>query len=420
MVMDRRWRWLRVGAALAVLVMATFAIAACGGGDDNDNASTASAGSSGGGTTSTPAKSSGKPIKFAGLFTKTPQPFGQQTEQMVKKVFDDVNAAGGVNGSKIEYSSADDATNPQKAAQAARQFVEGGAVAMVGTASFVDCGVNNGYYKKQGIVSIPGIGTDPFCFGTPNIAPVNVGPFTSITADLYYSTKELKNTKPCAFITSTPGTKEAVQRAIQRWTTITGAKLLVNDSGLPFNQTDFTPELLRAKKAGCDAIFYNGGDTVALSILKSAKNQGMQDVDFLFDAPAYTEQLAKSASGLDMHVYLASEFEPFTAASDANADWAKAADEAKIPKTSFSQGGYIAAMWAVDIAKQVQGDVTREAFTKAAQAGKPFEIGMVGTPLVFGPGDKHAPNQAVKMVTIKDGVWDVLTPDFLTLPGNPA
>ncbi|GAA2048604.1 ABC transporter substrate-binding protein [Catenulispora yoronensis] len=360
--------------------------------------------------------SSSGAIKIGGLFTLTPQAFGNDAQKMVQAVFDRANAQGGVNGHKIEYTSGDDAASPTTAAALVRKYVGDGAVAMVGSVSFVDCGTNHAYYQQQKIMAISAIGADPFCYSSPNIAPVNIGPFTSVTADLYYATKYLNAKKVCIFMAPTPGTKDAQAAAVDRWTKATGVTPTVFDSNVPLTETNFTPYLLRAKDAGCDSIFRNGSDTTGLSILKAAANQGMQNVNFLFDASSYTAQLASSASSLNMKVYLASEFEPYTSTSDANADWRSLAQANKINETAFTQGAYVSAEWILQVLKDIKGPITRDTVTAALKAGTPYNIPMVGSPLVFGPADAHAPNQAIKMVTIKDGTWQTLNPDFFQLP----
>lgn len=359
---------------------------------------------------------SGGGIKVGGLFTLSPQPFGNDAQKMVRAVFDDVNASGGIGGKKIQYLSGDDTGNPTKAAQLAREYVGDGVVAMAGSVSFVDCGTNHGYYQQNKVLSLAAIGADPFCFTTPNITPVNIGPFTSITADLYYASEVLKDSRICVFMAATPGTKNAQAAAVQRWTAITGKRPLLFDAGLALTETNFTPYLLRAKNAGCDAVFRNGADTVGGSVLKAARNQGMQNVDFLFDASSYTAQLARTASPLGMKVYLASEFEPFTADNPANAGWRQAAVRRHINQTAFTQGGYVAAQWLVAVLKSIKGSITRESVSRALRAGTPFRQPMAGSPLVFGTAKEHAPNQAFKIVTIRDGSWQVRTKDFINLP----
>ncbi|WP_051580064.1 ABC transporter substrate-binding protein [Pseudonocardia acaciae] len=385
----------RRAAGTALALVAALLLAACG------------SGGSGGDT---------GPIRLGGLFTLSPQPFGNDAQKMIQTVFDEVNARGGINGRTIEYLSGDDTGSPTEAARLARDYVDKDVVAMVGSTSFVDCGTNHGYYQQQELLSVVAIGADPFCFTSPNITPVNIGPFTSITADLYYASKFLNDKKICIFLAATPGSKQAQLEAVKQWTAITGQQPALMDDSLPLTEANFTPYLLRAKDAGCDALFRNGADTVGLSVLKAAQNQGMQNVDFLFDASSYSAELAQASSPLGMKVYLASEFEPYTAQSSANAGWRAAAERGKVKQTAFTQGAYVAADWIIAVLKSIQGPITRESVTKALRAGTPYSIPMVGSPLVFGPGKSHAPNQAIKMVKVKDGSWETLNSDFFTLP----
>lgn len=420
--MKSSWRRRHAIVACAALVTA-LALASCSSSTKNaanttptaTNASTASSSSpSSNPPTSTAAspaavdKSADGPIKLAGLFTKTPFPFGNDVEATVKEVFNEVNASGGVNGQKIEYESGDDGGNPTKAAQLARQFVGDGAVALVGSASFVDCGTNQAYYLQSNISSISGVGVDPFCYSSPSIDSIEPSPYTQVTAMLYFASTVLKDNKLCYFQPVTPGSTGAVVAAIDKFTKITGQKLTIDDHTIPTTETSFTPELLRAKSAGCDAILYGGGDTIASATLKTAKDQGMQNVDFLYVSVSYTPNLAKTAGGLGMKVYASSGLLPYTSGDPALADWQAVAAKAKANPTEFSECGYVAAKWIVSVIKSIPGKVTRDSLTKALQAGTPFQSPLVTAPLVFGPGKSHDRDQGINVVQLKDGNWQSL------------
>ena len=102
------------------------------------------------------------PIKIGAVSSLTgPAPF-PEVPGAAQAVFDRVNAAGGINGRLIEYISVDDGADPAQASKAARRLVdEDQVVAMVGSASLVECTVNATFYAQQGVVSIPGIGVEP-------------------------------------------------------------------------------------------------------------------------------------------------------------------------------------------------------------------------------------------------------------------
>ena len=83
---------------------------------------------------------------------------------------------GGVNGHPIQYSIETEQTDPAQAASVAKKLIQTDkVVGIVGNTSIIECAVNHKYYEKKGyyviIAGVPGE-----CFGTPNIAPVNMGP----------------------------------------------------------------------------------------------------------------------------------------------------------------------------------------------------------------------------------------------------
>ena len=73
------------------------------------------------------------PIKISGLLSLTGSgsPFGPNDQIAHKAVVDEVNAAGGLLGRKIEYFSEDDETNPEAGLRAARKLIDVDKVAVI-------------------------------------------------------------------------------------------------------------------------------------------------------------------------------------------------------------------------------------------------------------------------------------------------
>ena len=376
----------------AALLLATAAVTACG---SNDSGT----------------------IKIGAIAGLTGNFVTTDVTNTAAQVFNDANAAGGINGKKIEFIVKDDAGNPQRTAQVARELVDTGVVAMAASASFTDCDVNGAFYKQSNLSSVMGIAASPKCFQHPNIAPVNVGPFTLITTVLNYASGTLKMERICNFSIVLPGSEDAIKQAVGRWSTISGKQLTIND--LTVQQSgDPTPYLLRAKQANCDAILFNPGEQLVVPWLRAAKTQGMDNVNFLFLAPAYTDSVASAVGGLGLKVYVGTEFEPYTEDNAANKGWREAVQKAGTPASAFSQGGYLAAKFMVEVLKTVKGEVTRDSVNAALRDMAPITEPMVSSPFVFGKGDAHAPNQASKMVKLENGRWAVATTDFITLPNT--
>ncbi|MFD9949102.1 ABC transporter substrate-binding protein [Nonomuraea sp. NPDC059023] len=353
------------------------------------------------------------PIKVGSINGVTGQFQAPEVPKAVQAVFDEVNAAGGIGGRTIEFISKDDAMNPQRSTEAAVELIESeGVVALVGSSSAVDCGLNRAKYGSAGIVSIPAVGVDPACFTSPNIAPVNPGPYKLLTAALYFLSQTKKHEKVCAYLTVLPGSGDGIENAIKEWSTVTGKQLTVKETSV--GTGDPTPYLVKAKEAGCTGIVYNSqvGPWFA-----QAKTQGMTAVDFAMLANSYTDANAQAIPE-GLNVYSATEWQPYTDESlPGNDRWAKIVGSKGIPKTAFSQGAVMAADVFVQVLKGIRGPITRESVTKAFKEMKPVDYPMVGTPYVFGPGEAHNPVEGARFVKAENRAWRVL-PEGFVVPGK--
>lgn len=356
-------------------------------------------------------------IKVGAVSTITGPADFSEVPKAAKAVFDQANAKGGINGCKIDYTIEDDKADPQAATQAARDLVDNKGVAVLtGSASLLDCAVNAGFYARQGVLSIQGLGVDPACYNSPSVSPVNVGPYVLSTAVLYYASTSLKLDKLCAFFIIIGGTQEAYKQAIVNWEKLSGKKIHLLDLTMPI-QGDYTPFILKARDAGCQGVLFNHIEPGVVQLVKTAEAQQIKGIDWLFLAPAYTEQVAKALSGTTQPVYAGTEWEPFTDVnSPANKDWRAALTAAGQPLTAFTQGGYESATILIQVLKGINGPVTRASVTKALHDMKPITNSLVGTPYYFGPGKTHDSSRATKIVKLVNGKWNVQTPNWVILP----
>lgn len=356
------------------------------------------------------------PIRLGSVSTITGVVDFSDAPNAAAAVFEQLNAAGGINGCQVDYVIADDRGDPQVAAQAARDLIDNRNVAaLVGGASLLDCAVNAGTYQRSNVLSVSGLGVDAACFNTPSIAPVNVGPFVLSSAMLYFASEELQVDNICAFFMIIGGTQEAYTKSVTDWEAITGKKLHLLDLTLP-TQGDLTPFLIRARDAGCEALLTNQVEPGIVQWVNTADAQGITGINWLFLAPGYADAVASSLAGSDQPIYVGTEWEPYTEASEANADWIDVMMEARLPRTAFSQGGYLAASVIIDVIEGIDGPVTRDAVTNALKAMEPISYPIAGSPYVFGEADAHNPMRATKIVKLEAGEWEVLSQDWLVLP----
>ncbi|KIF66106.1 branched-chain amino acid ABC transporter substrate-binding protein [Streptomyces sp. AcH 505] len=360
---------------------------------------------------------SGGTIKVGAVSTVTGVADFSEVPKATQAAFDQLNAAGGINGCKIDYTISDDKADAQVAAQAARDLIDNKeVVAMVGSASLLECQVNGVTYKRKNVMSVQGLGVDAACFNSPSIAPVNVGPFTLSTAVSYYATRSLDTKKLCAFFIIIGGTQEAYKKALENWEKITSQKVHLLDLTLPY-QGDLTPYVIKARDAGCDAVINNSVEPGVVQWVKTAEAQKISGIKWLFLAPGYTEEVAKALADTTQPVYVGTEWEPYTeTGSAANKEWIAAMNASKRPLTAFSQGGYLAAQVFVDVIKSIDGPVTRDSVTAALLKMQPAKYQLAGSPYVFGDAKVHSPMQSTKIMKLDHGAWKVLTPDWVILP----
>ncbi|WP_448720012.1 ABC transporter substrate-binding protein [Microbacterium natoriense] len=336
-----------------------------------------------------------------------------EASQAAAAVFDAFNEEGGLNGQKIDYKALDDKGDPATATASARELVgSDGAVALVGSASLIECEINAKYYEQEGILSMPGIGVDSGCFDSKNISPANVGPFNDMTLTLQYGSEVLGLDDICVLLEIAGSTRPAYQAAIDKWTEITGKKPKYVDDTVAYGASDYTPYIVKAREQGCKALAINPVEPDAIGQVKAANAQGWDDVTWLYLTSVYSENFAKAVDNAGAGIYVPAEFYPFTDDNEINKDWRALMQKNDIPLTSFSQGGYLAATYFIEVLKSIKGDITRESVTKALQEMDPIDNPMVGTPYAFG-----TQNTSGWPIILKSGTnaWEKVADDWLRI-----
>lgn len=382
---------------------AALVLAGCAGGGSS------SGGDEGGGNAAT-----GEPIKVAALSSML---FFPEAPPAAQAVFDEYNAAGGFNGRPIELDVFDDKADPAASTTAARDALAGGAVALVGSSSMLDCSVNHRTWEENNIISIQGTGVDPFCFATPNIAAVNTGPYFDMFASLWNGSENLGFERICAFIVPDDAAgRSAYQQAIDAWSAETGKELVMLDDSLVRGQASYAGNVAQINTDKCDSIFNNEVGAAVAGFLSEATNQGI-DLPVLALTSTYSQEFVDTLN-YSGAVHVPAEFSPWSDPSDSSNDaWRELMEANGIGLTSFAQGGYLAAKAFIHILETVEGDVTRDSITEAARAMTTGMDtgGMTGEPWIFGPGDSHQANAAAWPLVIEanSGEWTSLGPWFI-------
>jgi branched-chain amino acid transport system substrate-binding protein len=356
----------------------------------------------------------GAPIRFGAVSSLSgPAQFPESTAA-VQAYFDSINAAGGIRGRRLELIVEDDAGDPQRARLAARRLIEERRVtAMVGSASIVDCAANSDYYRQNQVMALQGTGIEPACFASSHIVPVNTGPYLALRNALEFAHVTLKSRRPCAVILDIPGTRDAYAAALRTWRTRSGIEV----PALHFTPAQRSEGLLKTvAERGCDAVVHTGVEPMVIDWVRSAQQQGLKSTAWVFLTPAYTARVARELKSVPLSVYCMAEFEPWSSRSMQLTDWRQTMMRSKVPLSSFSQGGYVAAQILVRALRGIDTEVNRSSVNAALQSLPDLELAMLGTRMDLRAAAAHNPNRATLPMKLEDGAWRIASPFWLVAP----
>lgn len=353
-------------------------------------------------------------IKIGAVSTLSGAGASPEAVRGAQAYFDAVNAAGGVHGRRIVLVSLDDKADPAAAQAAGAQLVaDSEIVALGGGSSVLDCAVNHARYAEAGLMSIPGGGIDPTCFQAPQIVPVNAGPYVSMANALSFARDVLQRSRLCVVSPVLPGMVEAFEASLQQWARQRG------DAAPPpmerfAIEAPLGPVAEGLAKRGCDTVVFTGPNVVPW--MRAARQAMPATVAQIFLTPAYTSEVATALGAAGDGLYAMAEFEPWTSRSLQLSDWRRLMVSAKVPLSSLSQGGYLAAQMLVRAMNSVKGPITRAAVSQALRSMPPVPNALTAQPFQVGaaPGDK--PNRSALPMVLQQGRWQVAHPNWITQP----
>ncbi|KQW00823.1 ABC transporter substrate-binding protein [Rhizobacter sp. Root1221] len=342
---------------------------------------------------------SGEPIALGAVVGKTGPDDFSASALASQAYFKCVNANGGINGRPVELTIVDDQWNPEVAAQAAAKLVKDRKVlAMVGSSSFVECGVNAKLYAQENVMVIAGVGVPRECFFAKNYVPVNAGPRVSATVVAMYAAQQYKARKMVCVIPNIPSLGNWACDGAKDWGKANGVEVdvIAIDPGSP----DATSTMLQAAAKKPDAIILNVPKGILVPMLAAAEQQGLaKKMHFVSSTPAYNFDVPKTIGSawngnFDIHL----EFMPVESAGVDNLNW-KATMEAygakSDPRDSFAQAGYLAARIATEaLLKMDPKKIDRASVSTALRNVKGFKSDILCRPFYVGDGARHNANSS--------------------------
>jgi ABC-type branched-subunit amino acid transport system substrate-binding protein len=283
-------------------------------------------------------------IGVAAPYTGDTADGGIQILQGAQLAADEVNAAGGVLGKKVEIVAADDAANPNKAADVAKKLIADGVVAVVG---HKDSGVSipaSAVYHAADIVQITPTSSNPRLTDQGYDTVFRVCPIDSTQGPFLadFAIQKL-GLKKIAVVYANTAYGQGLRDEFEKRAGELGVKPLISQQ-ITRGDKDFTAALQAIQPLAPEAVFYAGSLPEAIIIASQMKELGIKAIfiggDTLFQ-PDFVRETASASEG----AYISSFFPDVAKAADsAKKDWVAAYRETfKRNPGGNSSGGYVAA-----------------------------------------------------------------------------
>jgi branched-chain amino acid transport system substrate-binding protein len=214
-------------------------------------------------------------IGVAGPITGANAAFGAQLKNGAEQAVADINAAGGVNGQKLELLVGDDASKPEQGVSVANKFVADGVKFVVG---HFNSGVSipaSEVYAENGLVQVTPASTNPR-YTERNLWNTfrtcgRDDQQGAVAAD--YIVKNFKGKKVAVVHDKTTygkGLADETKKAMNA----KGITEVVYE-GVNTGEKDFSALVSKLKAAGADLVYWGGLHTEAGLILRQMREQGV-------------------------------------------------------------------------------------------------------------------------------------------------
>ncbi len=217
-------------------------------------------------------------IGIGGPFTGPNAAFGAQMRNGAEQAAADINAAGGINGQKIELSFGDDVSDPKQGVSVANKFVGDGVKFVIG---HFNSGVSmpaSEVYAENGLFMLTPASTNPTVTerGLWNVLRICGRDDQQGMVAGKYITDNLKGKKVAVVHDKTTygkGLADETKKAINT----AGVKEVLYE-GVNTNEKDFSALVSKIKAAGADIVYWGGLHTEGGLIVRQMRDQGVQAV----------------------------------------------------------------------------------------------------------------------------------------------
>jgi branched-chain amino acid transport system substrate-binding protein len=308
-------------------------------------------------------------IGVAGPVTGPNAAFGAQLKNGVEQAVEDINAAGGVNGQKLQIVVGDDVSDPKQGVSVANKFVSEGVKMVVG---HFNSGVSipaSEVYQEAGIVQVTPASTNPR-FTERNMwntfRTCGRDDQQGLVAGTYLS-NNFKGKKVAIVHDKTPygkGLADETQKAMNA----KGLKEVIYE-GVNTGEKDYTALVSKLKQQNVDVVYFGGLHTEAGLIIRQMRDQGLQAPMMSGDGIVSAEFTSIAGPGAEGTLMT---FAPDPRKNPNAQDVVKKFRAKNFEPEAYTLYSYAATQILVEAAKQASSTDGKK-IADAMKAGKPFK-----------------------------------------------
>jgi branched-chain amino acid transport system substrate-binding protein len=324
-----------------------------------------------------------------------------------RMVFDETNAAGGINGRKIKYIVEDNQYQVPRSVQAANKLINRDGVFMMVANGGTP--MNNATMPEQLAKGVPNV--FPLTSARSMYEPLHHLKFG--LASSYYDQMragvklfvEQRGKKTiCAMSEDTDFGRDVMAGAKDQLSAM-NLKLAGETLHKP-TDTDFSASVARLRDANCDLILVGGIVRDSVQIISAVRKTGW-NVDMLGQAASYDEAVAEVPGGITEGFYSMTPV-LYVAASSESPEVAKFAEKYKKDfgkEPNFAaQIGYTGAQLVVQALKNAGKDLTTDSLVAGMESIKDWHD-IFGSPPMSFSATKHQGSNESFLCVVKGGHW---------------
>lgn len=339
--------------------------------------------------------------------------WGVNNSNSWRMVFDQTNAAGGINGRKIKYILEDNQYQVPRSVQAANKLINRDGVFIM----VADGGtpMNNAVMPEQlakGVANVFPLTSARSMYEPLHHLKFGLGSsyYDQVRAGVKYFTQQKGRKAVCAIRQDTDFGRD-VGDGVKDQLKAENMTLVTETLHKP-TDTDFSAAVARLRDANCDLVVVGGIVRDTVQIISAIRKTGW-NVDLLGQAASYDEAVAAVPGGSTEGFY---SMTPMLFVTEESSD-PKVKDFVQQyeklygkPPNFAAQIGYTGAQVVVQALKNAGKDLTEDSFVSGMESIKDFHD-IFGSPTISFSPTKHQGSNESFLCVVKNGRWEPVQPN---------